>query len=405
MATFGKFVPLLMTAGALLAGCRDSGSVTPPEQPLHSLFDRYVALGNSITAGVQSDGLNDSTQAQAYPVLLAARANAPFTYARLERPGCPPPLLGPIGLTTARVGSGTERSCASVTRPIPQAVHNLSIPGIRIADALTIPTTFPASLIYTSIFGARSLVQAMTDMRPTLVSVWLGNNDALGAATSGDAGRLTPLAEFQASLNAITVAIAAQATVRDAVLIGVIDPTLAPIVQPGSFFWAAKQDPVTAGILLKPVNANCAPSNPLSANLIALRAAGDAGLAEISCANDAPYVLNASERQTISTRVADFNAAIRAQAEARRWVYIDVNAILTAALATPNQLRKCQGMAGASTQEQAVVVLRSTCPYPGAANFFGALVSFDAIHPSAEGHRLVADAIAAELRTKHRINF
>jgi phospholipase/lecithinase/hemolysin len=115
-------------------------------------------------------------------------------------------------------------------------------------------------------------------------------------------------------------------------------------------------------------------------------------------------VLNASERQAITTRVGEFNASIRARAEARRWVYIDANAILSSALANPNQLRKCQGMAGASTAEQAVAVLRTTCPYPGAPNFFGALVSFDAIHPSAEGHRLIADAIAAALRAKHGIS-
>jgi lysophospholipase L1-like esterase len=80
------------------------------------------------------------------------------------------------------------------------------------------------------------------------------------------------------------------------------------------------------------------------------------------------------------------------------------NATFNYALANPNQLRKCQGMAGASTAEQAVAVLRTTCPYPGAPNFFGALVSFDAIHPSAEGHRLIADVIAAALRAKHGIS-
>ncbi|CAN5867649.1 SGNH/GDSL hydrolase family protein [soil metagenome] len=399
MARFWNLPPLLLLAGGLLAGCGE-GRVTPPEQ---NLFERYVALGNSITAGVQSDGLNDSTQAQTYPVMLAQRANATFNYARLARPGCPPPLIGPIGLTTARVGGGSEASCAFYAQPIPQPVQNLSVPGFRIADALTVPG-FPASLVYNPAFGARSLVQAMIDAKPTLVSVWLGNNDALSAGTSGDAGRLTTLAEFEGSLNAITAAIAEQTPARDAVLIGVIDPTLAPIVQPGAFFWAAKQDAATAGLLPKPVNANCAPGSPLATNLVSLRAIGDGGLSEISCANDAPYVLNASERQAITTRVGEFNALIRARAEARRWVYIDANAILSSALANPNQLRKCQGMGGASTGEQAIAVLRTTCPYPGAPNFFGALVSFDAIHPSAEGHRLIADAIAAALRAKHGIS-
>jgi len=39
--------------------------------PVDPLFDRYVSMGNSITAGFQSGGINDSTQLQSYAVLLA----------------------------------------------------------------------------------------------------------------------------------------------------------------------------------------------------------------------------------------------------------------------------------------------------------------------------------------------
>lgn len=391
---------LLLCAG-LLTACSDRGVAPIPEQ---NLFERYVALGNSITAGVQSDGLNDSTQAETYPVMLARRANAKFDYARLSKPGCPPPLVGPVGLATTRVGGSSELSCAGFVSPVPAVVQKLAFPGFKIGDALTTPG-FPTSLIYNQAFGPRSLVQAMIDAKPSLVSVWLGNNDALSAATSGDAGRLTALADFQASLNAITTAIGEQTTAREAILIGVIDPTLAPIVQPGAFFWAAKQDPATAALLPKPVNANCAPSSPLSSNLVSLRVAGDAGVPEISCVDNAPYVLSATERQAITTRVGEFNAAIKARVDARKWIYIEPNAILNAALATPNQLRKCQGMPSGGTPEQALAVLRTTCPYPGAPNFFGSLVSFDGVHPAVEGHRLIADAIAAELRAKHGTNF
>ena len=44
------------------------------------LFRRYAALGNSITAGFQSAGINDSTQRRAYPVLLAMAMGTDFTY-------------------------------------------------------------------------------------------------------------------------------------------------------------------------------------------------------------------------------------------------------------------------------------------------------------------------------------
>ena len=35
------------------------------------MFPRYVAMGNSITAGFQSAGINDSIQQQSYAVLFA----------------------------------------------------------------------------------------------------------------------------------------------------------------------------------------------------------------------------------------------------------------------------------------------------------------------------------------------
>src|SRR3712207_8913200 len=53
---------------------------------------RYVAIGNSITAGYQSDGINDSTQARSYAVLLAQAAGTTFRVPALNRPGCQPPI-------------------------------------------------------------------------------------------------------------------------------------------------------------------------------------------------------------------------------------------------------------------------------------------------------------------------
>ena len=110
--------PSALVSFVVLAACGDGGGSTDTGQiTREELFRRYVAVGNSITAGVQSDGLNDSTQAQASPVLLAQQAGTAFGFARLQRPGCPPPLLGPIGLTRARVGGGGETSCTGFALP------------------------------------------------------------------------------------------------------------------------------------------------------------------------------------------------------------------------------------------------------------------------------------------------
>ena len=76
------------------AGCNDE-TVMPPQVPGYTggaMFARYVAFGNSITAGIQSGGLSDSLQLLAYPVLLAQAMGTPFNYPKLNNPGCPPPI-------------------------------------------------------------------------------------------------------------------------------------------------------------------------------------------------------------------------------------------------------------------------------------------------------------------------
>jgi lysophospholipase L1-like esterase len=395
---------LLAASAALLTACERGG--TDPDAG--NLFRRYVALGNSITAGFESEGINDSTQMNAYPVLLAAKAGAQFNVARLQKPGCPAPLVGPAPLTAERVGGGTTPGCAGLVTPLATPVQSLAFPGFRIADALQLPGGV-TGLLYSQVFGTRTLVQAMREARPSLVSVWLGNNDALSAALAGDLDQLTPLASFQTSVNAIA-AVIAETTARDAILIGVTDPQHAPVLQPGAYYWAVKQDPAAAALLPKNVNDNCAPLtatgqlNPLAANLVSLLVVRDAAVTEISCAGDAPYLLNASEQQAITTRVGEFNQALQAAAQARGWIYLDADELTRRQLTDPNRIRKCQTLASATTPQQFAAAVVASCPHPAAPNFFGSLISFDGVHPSRAGQQLIADEMAAALRAKHGLS-
>ena len=82
--------------GAVLvaAACTNEELMTPsvPAYTGGAMFARYVAFGNSITAGIQSGGLSDSLQQVAYPVLLATAMGTTFHYPKLNNPGCPPPI-------------------------------------------------------------------------------------------------------------------------------------------------------------------------------------------------------------------------------------------------------------------------------------------------------------------------
>src|SRR5437868_12037877 len=54
------------------------------------LFNSYVAIGNSITAGYQSGGIIDSSQRRSYAFLLAQSMGTRFAYPSIAGRGCPP---------------------------------------------------------------------------------------------------------------------------------------------------------------------------------------------------------------------------------------------------------------------------------------------------------------------------
>src|SRR6478672_13725223 len=82
---------LLLGAVAAFAACSSNDTIFGLTA-VNPIFASYVALGNSITAGYQSGGINDSTQKQSYAVLLAKQMNTRFAYPSLKMPGCPPPV-------------------------------------------------------------------------------------------------------------------------------------------------------------------------------------------------------------------------------------------------------------------------------------------------------------------------
>src|SRR5215204_6555491 len=96
-----------------LVACESNGNVLGPASPPGGeIFRSYVALGNSITAGFQSGGINDSTQRQSFARLLATQMGTPYRYAALAMPGCPAPVNN--FQTQTRVGGGTVVCSARV---------------------------------------------------------------------------------------------------------------------------------------------------------------------------------------------------------------------------------------------------------------------------------------------------
>src|SRR5258707_1925760 len=82
-------VALMMIMMISFGGC-DKSDVKAPHVVIDTGtadFTRYVAIGNSLTAGFQSNALSDRDQVYAYPNLIAQQVRADFQMPLMKDPG------------------------------------------------------------------------------------------------------------------------------------------------------------------------------------------------------------------------------------------------------------------------------------------------------------------------------
>jgi lysophospholipase L1-like esterase len=410
----------------LATGCLDNQTIGPSAVPAGGTnFRGYIAVGTSITAGIQSAGINDSTQRKAFPYLLATAMgltpNANWYYPGFTAPGCPPPYTNP--LTQTRVGSGAASDCNLVS---PLSVpgkqgwfNNLGVPSLRAAHVLNIrDLTFPRTdslFLAQFITGSRNPIDVVLAAKPAFVTLEIGGNDVLGAATEGDTTLLTSVANFEAQFAAIadTLALAG----AKVAVINIPNVTVIPHFSAGVILWCLHNGgatcPGAAGFppatlpYSSPnfiVDSSCIataiyPSKgtgdsmlvtfPAIAQITGTLAAG--GAATLNCASGtatvnkgagfvpAGAVLTKATVKAIATRVLTLDAFIQAQATSRGWAFVDFNGLLTANAA-----------------------LIPHFPHFSAPDtLFGTLVSLDGIHPSNAGHKAIADAFVAAINAKY----
>lgn len=394
----------LVLALPLAAACRTDDTVTPPDLANNGgLFQRYVSMGNSITAGFQSAGINDSTQRQSYAVLLAAAAGGPFYYPSLNMPGCPGPFVNNVLQT--RVGGGGPTTCALRASNTNPYLSNVAVPGALVADVSNnFATPTAANALTTFILGGRNQVQAMQAANPTFVSAWVGNNDVLGALTSlvnpGDTTRITTVANFQARYDSVVTGISA--TTAKAILIGVARVTAIPYASQGATYWCLKTGlcpgvPAAAFPPTFTVNVNCAPQAavgtsrgdsvlvPWPVGLAKISAAAGGAATTLDCSVSAE-VVTPREFLLMSNAVTAYNAYIASVATAKNWAYFDPNPTLLAARANPLLVAPFPNIP-ANT---------ATTPVT-----FGTLFSLDGVHPSGAAHKIIADSLASTINQKY----
>ena len=205
-----RSAPVLGLLGLGLAGCQPT--IEAPSVSAGSAdFSRYVAIGNSLTAGYADGGLYREGQLNSYPSILAGQfatagggdfVQPLFTEAQSNGSGylklmgftaAGSPITAPVTSSLA-VRGGTAAS--PLYTKFTDQINNLGVPGIRMSDIQTAGygsqlgnpyferITLDTNPFQTYLDRIRT---TLSTLKPTFFSEWLGNNDVLGYATAGGA--------------------------------------------------------------------------------------------------------------------------------------------------------------------------------------------------------------------------
>jgi lysophospholipase L1-like esterase len=362
-------------------------------------FERYVALGDSITAGYASGGLMRFYQERSYPAMLAAQAGAPdFQLPLVSQPGLPPLLELQALAPSPVIVPSDDVPGNPINYDLPRPYNNLGIPGSDLTDLLTttgdiqnllagntdnvmhdLILRFPQVQDPTTgdLIDATALVQAI-GLQPTFATLWIGNNDVLGAAVYGtpvDGLTMTPVDVF-AALYPQAVGALVTKTNADIVLINLPNVTALPFT---TTIGPTLDVPGVGTIPLMSDNGTVSPDSLVTLNASALLAQGYGLPGGPPLPDDLSIVggqvvpgviLRPDEVAAITARVNAFNNIISSTAAQFGLPVLDVN-------------KRFGDIAGGDRWEVGGVEL--------SADFLtGGLFSYDGVHPQNIGYALVA---------------
>jgi lysophospholipase L1-like esterase len=221
----------LLTASLLFVNCNDIEDIDldAPEvmEPTPELtagsadFSNYVALGNSLTAGFTDGALFQASQNLSFPNILSQKfaivGGGSFTQpltndnlgglalagTRIQGPRLVFGGAGPVGLESV-IGPVTVTTDIALNNPT-GPFNNLGVPGAKsfhlLAPGYGNLANVPLGLanpFFVRMTGSTpdaSVLELAVGQAPSFFSLWIGNNDVLGYATTGGDGTnpLTPV--------------------------------------------------------------------------------------------------------------------------------------------------------------------------------------------------------------------
>jgi lysophospholipase L1-like esterase len=360
--------------------------------------------------GVQSDGVVYFSQQHDWTKLLSHQAFAQFSQPLVAPPGCFSPLVAPLqfsrrlsGISAAatQTTNTADTTCAafgSDTLP----TNDVAIDGANTYDALYVtPETASVEGVkrrrqYRLVLPPKaSQVTAMMRQKPTLVSVEIGANEALGAASGllfpkaayrgvASAGTFVPNAVWQPVYDALVDSV--KKTGAKVLLVGVPKSTGFVSLRTGDELYADRAAFLNFGVIIA---ADCQGSaNAIFVPIKVLNAVGAAqatGTAQTLSCTDTPgaqdNTLTPADIQVLDGVIEGMNSHIQSVAQANGWAYLDLSALWPQWVATRGTFS---------------IINLLGCERP-----YGQFVSLDGVHPNADGYQQMANAAAEALNAAY----
>lgn len=431
------FLSLTALTVLFLIGCEQRTDISLPtaSTAAPSLgtanFTSFVSLGNSITAGFQSNALYKSASENSFGRMIAKQVGASYEFPSVSDSGIGGRIrLVKIDLSTSPsvpyLVYGAKRSeipanAATLARPY----NNLGVPGAILRDLIdtndafvdnrwTVSNPIFQAILRNKAFGKTELDQAKK-LNPTFMTLWIGNNDVLGYATSGGLLPLTDVSTFTTQYNTLVsrittelpnckVAVANIPNVDGIPFFTTVGPSIGKsLASKGvttGFFYATSSayGMATNGaldslkvIVTLPGSTAAAYLGSTGAYYRATVTAVPAGVDTtkpfgLHPANPFPnsLVLDPTEIQNIRTAVDGFNSAIAAAVAGKaNFAFVDVNALFKTIRANDSK---------GGTNYNGLIFRTSFIS--------GFLFSFDGVHPSNQGHAIIANEFIKAINSK-----
>lgn len=373
----------------LFAGCSKISPLAPSAvKSGNADFSRYVAIGTSITAGVESGGLVVHHQQKSFAVGFAAQAGSgTFAIPSVSADGLPP-LLQLVSLSPPIISNVGRTPGTPTNLAYPAPYNNMGVPGAILFD-VTSPARYgnpPFNFIVRGAPG--TILDQVAALQPTFVSFEMGANEVLGPATSGSGTPILNVPTYTGLLHATLDSLQLLMPQAKGALVTVPDVTSIP------FFTTFSPIALTPADVPSPL---IGPSGPLTPGDYVLLTAGDSlaigtgfAIGTPSYLTGAPgngrplpdsLVLLAANAATIRAAVDGYNASIATEAGARGWAVVDLHGLLQQASTTGIEYQ------GTTYTTKFVT---------------GGLVSLDGIHPTDLAHGLILNTLIGAVNQTYK---